>query len=230
MSRTGVLLGVSVWRVVIATFGFVGFASAAATMNDPWPGLSQQASLLTGVVYLGLALYPLFVGGRSHEPRSPWLRGAMTVLLLLVSGTFLAIMEGDLDETWSLFEHLLTPLIVFVDWAFVGRNQANVRWWHPLTWVVFPLAYLLYFVAADPGLYGSFLDPGDSDFAATVAGFMAAVIAVGYLLYGIAKLKTSIARANGGAHHGQPPIPGGPWQPQQPQQLQPQPPPPGWRP
>jgi hypothetical protein len=245
MPRTGVLVGVSVWRVVIAAFGFVGFGAAMATGNDPWPGLSQQASLLTGVVYLGLALFPVFVGGRSHEPRSPWLRGAMTVLLLLVSVTFLTIMGGDLDETWSLFEHLLTPLVVFADWAFVGRNQAAVRWWHPLTWVVFPLAYLVYFVAADPGLYGSFLDPDDSDFAGTVAGFLVAVVAAGYLLYGIAKLKTGIARANGQPPapgpppwHGQQPYPPGqqPWPGQQaPPGYQPQSQyqhqqPPGWRP
>jgi len=214
----GVLVGVTLWRLVVAAFGFIGFAAAAATMNDPWPGLSQQASLLTGVVYVGFALYPLLVGGRAHEPSSPWLRGAMTVLLLLVSATFLTIMAGDLDETWSLFEHLLTPLVVFVDWVAVGCNQAAVRWWHPLTWVVFPFAYLVYFVAADPGLYGSFLDPEDSDFAGTVAGFLFAVVATGYLLYGIAKLKAAITGPRG--------LPGPRWQPQ-PQQLQP---PPGWRP
>ncbi len=127
----GVLTGVTLWRLVVAAFGFIGFGAAAATMSDPWPGLSQQASLLTGVVYAGLALYPLLVGGRAHEPSSPWLRGALTVLLLLVSVTFLTGMGGDLDSTWSLFEHLLTPLVVFVDWVAVGRNQAAVRWWHP---------------------------------------------------------------------------------------------------
>src|SRR5262245_57590971 len=79
----GVLAGVTLWRLVIATCAFTGFGAAAAQMNDPWPGLSQQASLLAGVVYVGLALYPLFTGGRAHEPRSPWLRGAMSVLLLL---------------------------------------------------------------------------------------------------------------------------------------------------
>jgi hypothetical protein len=189
----GVLAGVTLWRLGVAACGFVGFGAAAAVMDDPWPGLSQQASLLTGIVYLGLAAFPLFVGGRAHEPRTPWLRGAMTVLLLLVGVTFLAIMEGDLDETWSLFEHLITPLVVLADWIVVGRNQTAVRWWHPLTWIVFPVAYLGYFIAADPGLYGSFLDPDDSSFAGTVAGFLAAVIATGYLLYGIGKLRGALS-------------------------------------
>jgi hypothetical protein len=190
----GVLVGVTLWRLAIVTCAFVGFGGAVASMNDPWPALSQQASIFTGLVYLGLALYPLFTGGRAHEPRSPWLRGATSVLLLLVCVTFLEIIEGGLDETWSLFEHLLTPLIVVVDFVAVGRNQANVRWWHPLTWVVFPAAYLVYFIIADPGLYGSFLNPDDSDFPGVVAAFMAAVIAAGYVLYGLAKLKTAAAR------------------------------------
>lgn len=197
----GVLLGVTLWRLVIATCAFVGFGAAVAIMNDPWPALSQQASLFTGLVYVGLALYPLFTGGRRHEPRSPWLRGATSVLLLLVAVTYMAIIEGDLDETWSLFEHLITPLVVLVDFVAVGRNQAAVRWWHPLTWIVFPLAYLVYFIATDPGLYGSFLDPDDSDFAGVVAGFLGAVVAAGYVLYGLAKLKAAIAR--GAAQPGQ---------------------------
>jgi hypothetical protein len=189
----GVLVGVSVWRLVIVAFAFIGFGAAVGDLNDPWPGLSQQASLLAGVVYLGLLLYPLFTQGRRHEPRSPWPRGAMTVLLMLVGVTYLTIMAGDIDETWSLFEHLLTPLVVLIDWIAVGRNQANARWWHPLTWVVFPLAYLVYFLAAEVDLYGSFFDPDDSGFAGTVAGFLVAVVAVGYLLYGIGKLKAMIA-------------------------------------
>ncbi|EHR62831.1 hypothetical protein [Saccharomonospora cyanea] len=82
---------------------------------------------------MGLLLYPAFTGGRRHEPNSPWLRGATAVLLLLVPGTFLTLMGGDLSETGSLFEHLPTPLVVLVDWIAVGRGQAAVMWWHPIT-------------------------------------------------------------------------------------------------
>ncbi|WP_285486428.1 hypothetical protein [Amycolatopsis taiwanensis] len=198
-NTAAVLAGVSLWRLLIVVFAFVGFGAAVADaggLGNAMPGLSQQASLLTGIAYLGLLAYPLFTGGRRHEPRSPWLRGALTVLLLLVGITFLTLMGGDLDEAWSLFEHLLTPLAVLADWIFVGRNQSAVRWWHPLTWVVFPLAYLLYFLAADLRLYGSFLNPHKSSFAGTVIGFLCAVVAAGYLLYGIAKLKTVVAGNN----------------------------------
>lgn len=215
--NAGALVGLSTWRLVIVVCAFTGFGAAVVDFGfaSAIPGLSQLASLVVGVVYLGLLAYPLFVGGRRHEPGSPWLRGAMTVLLLLVAGTFLTLMAGDVDETSSLFDHVLTPIAVLVDWVAIGRNQARAKWWHPPTWIVFPLAYLIYFLAADLDLYRGFLDPDDSAFAGTVAGFLGAVIAAGYLLYGIGKLKAAIA---GGQATGMPPQPmPQPWQyPQQP--------------
>jgi hypothetical protein len=180
--RPGLLVAVSLWRLAIVACSFIGFGAAVAEFSEPWEGLSQQASLLNGVVYTGLLVYPLFVGGRAHEPRSPWLRGAMAVLLMLVAVTFLTLMAASYDDTSSLFEHLVTPLLVLVDWIAVGRNQANLRWWYPFSWLIFPAAYLVYFVAADVPLYRGFLDPADGSFAGTVIGFLAALVAAGYLL------------------------------------------------
>lgn len=212
----GILVGVSLWRLVIVASAFIGFGAAVAEfgLGGAMPGLSQQASLLTGVVYLGLVAYPVFTSGRRHEPCSPWVRGAVAVLLLLVGFTYLTVMAGALDETWAVFEHVLTPLLVLVDWVAIGRNQARVKWWHPLTWVVFPLAYLGYFLLADVSLYHGFLDPGDDDFAVTVFGFLVAVVATGYVLYGVAKMKTVISA---GTRQQYPP-PAMPYPPQYPPQ------------
>jgi hypothetical protein len=173
----------SLWRLVVATSAFVGFGYAVATFHEPWHALSQQASLLCGVVYLGLAL----LGARA-ERLATWLRGAMAVLLALVCVTYLTVIDGELDTTASLFEHLVTPVLVLVDWVFAGRT-GTVRWWYPLSWIVFPAAYLVYFVAADVGLYRSFLNPGRGDFALTVVEFLAALVVAGYVLYGIAKVR-----------------------------------------
>jgi hypothetical protein len=187
-----VLVGVSLWRVAIVGCALYGFSDATGWSAN-FEGLSQQASLATAIVYTGLLLYPAFTGGRRHEPRSPWLRGATAVLLLLVAGTFFGIMGGDFD--YLPFEHVYTPLIVLVDWLFVGRNQNNARWWHPLTWIAFPLAYLGYFLTG--GIYESlysFLDPDGDEFAGMIGGLLVGVIAVGYLLYGAGKLKGAIGR------------------------------------
>lgn len=185
----GVLAALTVWRLAVAACAFVGFAAAASWMSNPWLGLSQLASVLAGLVYLGLAGYPLITGGRWHEPRSPWLRGATAVLLMLVAITYFVVLEGDVDETWSLFEHLLTPLVVVVDWLLVGRAQAAVRWWHPLSWLVFPLAYTVYVNVADISIYRGMLSLADEDFGLVATGFAGTILALGYLLYGTGRLR-----------------------------------------
>jgi hypothetical protein len=173
----------SIWRLLVAASAFVGFGYAVATFTEPWHALSQQASLAAGFAFLVAAVL-----GRRAEPVSTWLRGAMTVLLLLVCGTYLTVIDGDLDTTASLFEHLITPALALFDWVVVGRTW-SARWWYPLSWIVFPLAYLIYFVLADVQLYRSFLDPTAANFGVTVVEFLAALVGVGYLLYGIAKLR-----------------------------------------
>jgi hypothetical protein len=177
-----------VWRLLVATSAFVGFGYAVATFHEPWHALSQQASLLAGVVYLGLAVL-----GPHAERLATWLRGGMAVLLALVCVTYLTVIDGDLDTTASLFEHLVTPVVVLADWVLAGRTR-TVRWWYPLSWVIFPAVYLIYFVLADVQLYRSFLDPTSAGFGVTVAEFLAALVAVGYLLYGIAKVRGPAAR------------------------------------
>jgi hypothetical protein len=189
----GVLLGVTVWRLLIVAFALIGAFAALEDLGNPWPGLSLQASLFTAGVYAVLALWPLFTLGRSHEPASSWLRGGTTVLLLLVMIVYLTIMEGDVDETWSLFEHVLTPLIVLVDWVAVGKGAARAKWWHPLTWTVFPLAYLLYLIVSEVDMYGGMFSPDSDEFAGMVSGLLGLTLALGFALYGLGKLRGAFA-------------------------------------
>lgn len=189
-TRTAALIGVSLWRLLIVVFALYGFG-AATGWSDHLEALSQQASLFTGIVYAGLLCYPLFTKGRRHEPTSPWLRGATTVLLLLVAVTFFTVLGGDLAD--QPFEHLFTPLVVLLDWLFVGRNQANVKWWHPLTWVAFPLVYFVYYLAADLSLY-RFLDPADGGFAGLVLAFLMALVVAGYALVAAGRLRTAVTQ------------------------------------
>ena len=211
----GVLAGVSVWRLVVVIFAITGFSLALGngSVSGALAALSQQASLLTAICYLILLLHPAFTGGRRHEPASPWLRGALVVLLGLVSVTFLTMLGGELDQPWSLFEHLLTPLIVLIDWLFVGTDQRAARWWYPFTWLAFPLAYLLFYLVYVNGgepIY-PFLDPGAGDFGGVVLGFLAAVLAWGFCVYGMAKLKGAIADST--RQTARPVGPPGPWGP-----------------
>lgn len=197
----GVLVGVSLWRALIVVFALVGFV--AVPNGGGFGGrhgisnfayLTQQGSFLTAVVYFGLLAYPLFTRGRRHEPRTPWLRGALAVVMALISITFMTMLSGSLSDAADLFEHLLTPVVVVLDWVAVGRGQFCARWWFPVTWLAFPLAYLIFYVGyvgAGTPLY-PFLRPGDGNFLQVVFGFLVGVLGLGYLMYGIGKLKGAL--------------------------------------
>jgi hypothetical protein len=195
-ARTEVILGVTLWRLVIVLFAVVGLMAGLEENGDgALKALSQSASLLAALVYGGLALYPFVTGMRHHEPKTAWWRGATTVTLLLVAGVFMTMLSGDVSETWSLFEHLLTPLILLADWCLVGRNQANTRPWTPLTWLCFPTLYLLYYNAADLEIYESdfSLRFDNADFMSYFPGFVAGLVVAGYLLFAVGRVKASIS-------------------------------------
>lgn len=188
-----VLVGVSAWRLVIVGCALYGFSDATGWTDDV-EALSQLASLFAALGYLGLLLYPLTTGGTRHEPRSPWLRGAIAVLLLLVASVFFTVMDGDVG--YLPFEHVVTPALVLADWLFVGRDQASTRWWFPLTWVLPPLAYLVYFLASDVHEYlYPFLDPADEGFPRMLGGLFCLVLLLGYVLHGTGKLRANRSSA-----------------------------------
>lgn len=200
-----VLLGVSVWRALIVTFALIGFTSVpngggfgGTARISNFAYLTQQGSFLTALVFFGLLIYPAVTGGREHEPRAPWLRGALTVVMTLICITYMTMLGGSLSDTADQFEHLLTPIVVVLDWIVVGRAPANARWWFPLTWLVFPLAYLVFYlvyVGDGPPLY-PFLRPGSERFLIVVLGFLVGVLGIGYLMYGIAKLRGALSRVS----------------------------------
>ena len=172
------------WRLFVATCAVLGVGFAATELDLWWEGLSQQASVLTAFVYFALA----GAGLLRPETEWAWLRGAMSTLLVLVGGAYLTLMSGDLTEPWSLLEHVVVPILVVVDYLVVGRTRG--RWWWPATWTALPLAYLVYYVYGDVLLY-DFLDPYAPDYQATVVGFLAATVAIGFLLLALARARQS---------------------------------------
>lgn len=198
-----VVVGTFAWRLALAFCAFYGWWLYG---HDPEEliFLTQSGNLLTGIVFLVVALYGLAIGlaYRREAATHVW-RGAMTLLLLVVASTYLGVIGGGTSEAKDAFTHVITPMLVLVDWCFVGRSQNRTRWWQPLTWLVVPSVWLLWYTATDgfreqntwdAPIY-DFMDPQDSSYAGVFTGLVLATIAGAYLLYGIAKLKGAIARA-----------------------------------
>lgn len=168
------------WRLLIVASAMTGVGLAAVRYDVWWTALSQLSSIAVAIGYAVLAAYP-HVTGRA-EPDSPWLRGALATLMILVGGAYLVMTGSDLSTAYSIFEHLVTPALVVADFLLVGANQHAVRWWHPLTWLVPPAAYLWWYVAGDLGVYVA-LDPGRPvEFAVATVTLAAYVLATGAVL------------------------------------------------
>ncbi|WP_028659884.1 hypothetical protein [Nocardioides insulae] len=165
---------VVLWRLVVAGCAAAGVVLAAREYDVWWTALSQLANLTVAVAFLGLAV---------AEPRTPWLRGGLVTLMLLVGLAYLPMQNGNLTQTWSLLEHVVTPALVVADFLLVGRNHHQMRWWYPLSWLAPPAAYLAWYVGGDLGVYAA-LDPArPSSFTLHVAVLVGLVLGCGFALY-----------------------------------------------
>ncbi|MFC7495447.1 MULTISPECIES: hypothetical protein [unclassified Nocardioides] len=161
------------WRLLVAVTAAAGVVLAAQRYDVWWTALSQLANLAVAVGFLVMAV---------REPRSPWLRGALTSVMLLVAVAYLPMANGNLTQPWSILEHVITPALVVADFLYRGDNQHRVRWWHPLTWLAAPAAYLAWYVGADLAVYAA-LDPAAATFVPRVGVLLVLLLAAGYACY-----------------------------------------------
>ncbi|WP_109510382.1 Pr6Pr family membrane protein [Nocardioides speluncae] len=247
------VIGTFLWRGGIAASALTGwFLYGASVDSDDLMFLTQSGNLLAGIVYALVAAYGLVLGlATGKEPLTNLPRGAMTLLLMVVGCTYIGVIAGDTSEAKDLLTHVITPLLAFVDWCFVGRSQNRVRFWHPLPWLVVPSLYLVAYTANGEALY-DFMDPDSSDYAGVLIGLVVATTIGAFGLYAIGKVKGAISRSIRGeqqppprqqqpyqqpyqqAHQQQWQQPQHNWQPpqqgwQQPPQQQPQPQQPPWQ-
>lgn len=181
------------WRLLVALSAATGVVLAARQYDVWWTALSQLANGAVAVCFAGLAAFTLLTGRR--EPSSPWLQGALATTMTLVCLAYLPMQNGNATQGWSVLEHVVTPVLVVADFVFVGANQAAVRWWHPLTWSLPPLAYLGWYVGGDLAVYAA-LDPGrPAAFATQLVVLASLVLAAGFVFYGAGRRRRDLVLA-----------------------------------
>lgn len=183
MSRSSI--GVTAWRLTIAAAALSGVALAAHRYDVWWTALSQLACLVAGLYYLSIAAWPALAG--RTEPRSPWLRGALTAVLLMVATAYLPMQNGNLTAPFSILEHVVVPVLVLLDFLLVGDNQRHLRWWHPISWLLAPLAYVGYYVSGDLAVYAALDIRRPVEFAARLSVLAVVLLVCGYALYAVGR-------------------------------------------
>ncbi|TQL77320.1 hypothetical protein FB566_2878 [Stackebrandtia endophytica] len=195
-------IGTALWRLVVAASAFYGVYLIAYDPVRGWDKLhflSQSGSLIAAICFAIIAITVVIPGGHRIEPAITYLRGALTSMMLLICIVSIFILDGGaLDQTGFLFEHLITPLLVTADFIFVGRAQLRAKAWQPLTWIFIALGYMIYInmVGKAGSIYGGMLSAEKPTFLPYTAGFLAAAIALNYTVFGLTKLRGSIAGSN----------------------------------
>lgn len=168
----------------------------------------HQVRYFTNLSNLLGAAYALWVLLRPRDDLRP-LRGmavlALTVTAVVYHGVLTSVFGGYVPFTlgwWgNLLVHTVTPALMVGEWLLF-RAEQPLRWYHPLIWALFPVAYFAMTVAiaktgtcmpgsATPYPY-TFLDVwslGWGTVLRNVAGLAAAFLGLGYALVGLDGLR-----------------------------------------
>ena len=191
--------GLVVWRLTIAAVALVGFCLAMLNGTRHWHLLglydwSQLTTLFACLVAVGGVAAPALSEG---EPVLGILRGAACAYVMVTMLGYRVLIGGDYNLPSSLLEHLVVPLIVLVDWVFVGRGQASAKWWWALAWVIGPAAYLgLYLQGTQQ--YGiapyPIFTPGSATFWPHVILLFTSFVPLFFAVWGAPKVTRAAAR------------------------------------
>jgi hypothetical protein len=188
----------TLWRLTVAASGLAGVWLASREYDVWWTALSQQGSLAVGIAYLSFVTCPRLATPRL-QTASSWLRGALATLMVLIAAAFAVMQHGNGFDAYSIFEHMVTPALVVTDYLIVASYRVAPRWWHPLSWLLPPTAYLVYYVAADLTVYVALDTSRPTMFTTNLALLLGLLLLAGFGLSAAAGRRTLYLTAAGNA-------------------------------
>ncbi len=188
-------------RIAIVATILLAFLITATTSRS---GLWWRFSTFTYQANVFAAMYFSWAVARPALARQlPGLRGAV-VLYVVVAGVLwnLFLTEMSMGYTpQNIMLHIVSPILVGLDWLLIGRSQGRVSWWHPLAWLGYPMLYLVATLAyLNTGQAHSlyyFLDVdriGVTGLARNVVLLAIAFAALGYVVLAIGRLAVAARR------------------------------------
>lgn len=160
-----------------------------------------ESNILAVVALLASAFF-VFAG-----KKSPWLdyfRGAVT-FFMIVTGIVFAVLLAGLENAqltavpWdNTVLHYLMPIAVAVDWL-MDRPARRLSFRRGLTWLIFPVAYLVYSLlrGAATGWYPyPFLDPANGGYGKVLITSLIIMIGGIVLIYAVTRVGIIAKKSN----------------------------------
>lgn len=181
-----IVLGIAVITVLVHTY-LLGISAGRTSLIDYFGYFTNLTSLLTSALLLVSGA--LALRGRRHPLWLSYGRGVAVTCMLLVAVIYNLIVPGTGSApAWvSAVLHAVFPLLVALDWLLI-RDRPVLAWRHLWVVTVYPLVWIVVVLirgATDGWVPYGFLLPshGPAVLAAHVAGLLAALLALGALVW-----------------------------------------------
>jgi hypothetical protein len=181
------------WRGFIAVLAAWGFVLHIDGKLDNLSYFTQQSNLLVALCFGWLWLRSWLTPAAT--PRwTAGARGAVTVYIIVTGVVYATVLDGTYSDLKNVLSHAVVPVLVAIDWFTIGDARSHLRWWHPLVWLVYPVAYLGFVLLraqlkSFPSDANRYVYPflnldthSTGQFIMTVINFIAGFILLGYAL------------------------------------------------
>ncbi len=166
-----------------------------------WMGFVENISYFTQIstvavflVNLGSVIRPFVIRGSNRhrlEGARGWFRGGATSMTILTGIVFAVLLGAQYPDLSGKIAHIACPILMTLDWFFVGRNQARLHWFVPLTWLAILAPYIRLY-AWNARYFGrpmyDFLSPDAANWWTWVAIIVVAYLALCYVILFIARV------------------------------------------
>jgi hypothetical protein len=180
--------GVGAAVLAVLAYAYAGrLAVGDGNLFDYFGYFTNQTSLLGSVVLILVGV--LGVVGRPVPPAVPLLRGGVAAYLLVVAVVYNVLVPGTGSAPpWvSVILHAVFPLLVTLDWLFIG-DRPRLPWrklWTVLPYPVLWLTVVLIRGVTDGWVPYGFLLPerGVASLMVHIVGLLAAIVIAGVLVW-----------------------------------------------
>ena len=206
-----------IFQSFFCAIGLIGIVASLGIFDDvlnPRWDFYVHFTNLSNYLCIGIVFAELVQTAKkrtdSYVGTAPFLKFIGVLAILLTFLVFNLLLAGrpdrDPQANWrisSISFHVILPIMYVIDWLLFYEHK-KVRWFYPLTSVIFPLVYIVFvyvraailnFNPEAPYIYPYFFlnleTQGVAGVAKWVVILFAGFVALGYIFYGIDKIVKS---------------------------------------